>query len=115
VWVSAWVDKAIIRSEQTGAAVLLKAQLRRPADYLDQPDRSVYVFFVFPVPMRPASIDHVRVSMTSSWWALVELLVVVACVAAWAAWEMRSLRREALRREQQQKSTPDENDGVDAP
>lgn len=37
--------------------------------------------------------------MSSSWLALFEMLLVVGGVAGWAAWELRTLRREAERRE----------------
>ena len=37
--------------------------------------------------------------MSSSWLALFEMLLVVGGVGCWAAWELRTLRREAERRQ----------------
>jgi hypothetical protein len=47
--------------------------------------------------------------MSSSWLALFEMLLVVGGVGCWAAWELRTLRREVERREARlSKSGPEE-------
>ena len=93
--------------------LVLKPHCR--ADYLDQTHGSVDVVFEFAsvraaVLLRAVGCKancDVR-AVSSTWLVVAEMLLVVGGVGGWAAWELRNLRREALRREPEQKSKPDE-------